>query len=129
MMQLKEGIKRLYNLYEIAFYQSFRTKFNVLPGLIDVPGESKIFIYMKIISIFIFLAETRFLHIIFDNYPLDNIQFRLLPVYLLYMTIRYRLSPYGKLNLSLIEKQEDVISFLHAIEEMINKKIQVKILH
>jgi hypothetical protein len=41
------------------------------------------------------------------------------------MTIRHRLSSYRKSNLSPVEKQEDVISFLYRIEDMINKKIEV----
>ena len=71
------------------------------------------------------LAETRFLHVVFDNYPLNNIQFRLSPVYTLYMTLRYRLSPYGKPNFPLVQKQENIISLLYRIEDMINKKIEV----
>jgi hypothetical protein len=72
-----------------------------------------------------FLAEIRFLHAIFDNYSLNNVHFRLLPAYAFYMTIRHRLSTYRKSNLSSTEKQEDVISFLYRIEDMLNKKIEV----
>ncbi|CAM4757051.1 unnamed protein product, partial [Rotaria magnacalcarata] len=68
--------------------------------------------------------ETRFLHAVFDNYPLENIHFRLSPIYTLYMTLRHRLSPYGKINVSFLQKQENVISLLHHVEHMINRKIE-----
>ncbi|CAF3620661.1 unnamed protein product [Rotaria sordida] len=84
------------------------TKFNVLPGLLEVPVES----------------EIRFLHAIFNNYPLNNIHFRLSPVYTLYMALRHRLSPYGKSNVPFVKKLESVISLLYHIENMINKKIE-----
>ena len=71
------------------------------------------------------LAESRFLHAVFDNYPLNNIQFRLSPVYTLYMTLRHRLSPYGKPNFPLVQKQENVLTLLYRIEDMISKKIEV----
>jgi hypothetical protein len=71
------------------------------------------------------LAEMRFLHAIFENYPLNNIQFRLSPVYALYMTLRHRLSPYGKPNFPLVQKQENILSLLYRIEDMISKKIEV----
>lgn len=74
---------------------------------------------------FFLLAEARFLHAIFDNYPLHNIQFRLSPVYTLYMTLRHRLSPYGKTNVPLVQKQENILSLLYRIEDMISKKIEV----
>ena len=73
----------------------------------------------------IILAEMRFLHAVFDNYPLANVQFRLSPVYTLYMTLRHRLSPYGKPNLSPIQKQENIVSLLYRIEDLISKKIEV----
>ncbi len=76
----------------------------------------------------IFLGENRFLQAVFDNYPLTNIHFRLIPVYTLYMTIRHRLSPFGKANLSAIQKQEDVLSLLYLIENIINQKIEVNFL-
>ncbi|CAF3461693.1 unnamed protein product [Rotaria socialis] len=84
------------------------TMIDVLPGLLEVPAET----------------ENRFLHAIFDNYPLTNIQFRLSPVYTLYMTLRHRLSPYGKPNFPLVQKQENIISLLYRIEDMINTKIE-----
>ncbi|CAF2382178.1 unnamed protein product [Rotaria sp. Silwood2] len=84
------------------------TMIDVLPGLLEVPSET----------------ETRFLHAVFENYPLTNIQFRLSPVYTLYMTLRHRLSPYGKPNFPLVQKQENIISLLYRIEDMINKKIE-----
>jgi hypothetical protein len=43
------------------------------------------------------------------------------------MTIRHRLSPYGKSNLSFVQKQDDVLSLLNRIEDMINKKIEVNL--
>ncbi|CAF4049855.1 unnamed protein product, partial [Rotaria sp. Silwood2] len=70
------------------------------------------------------LVEIRFLHAVFNNYPLNSIHFRLSPVYTLYMTLRHRLSPYGKSNVTFIQKLEGVISLLHRIEDMINKKIE-----
>ena len=73
------------------------------------------------------LAESRFLHIVFENYPLNNIQFRLSPVYTLYMTLRHRLSPYGKPNFPLVQKQENILSLLYRIEDMISKKIEVRL--
>jgi hypothetical protein len=79
---------------------------------------------MKIIHFI--LAEARFLHAIFENYPLNNIQFRLSPVYTLYMTLRHRLSPYGKPNFPLVQKQENILSLLYRIEDMISKKIEVR---
>ncbi|CAM2699473.1 unnamed protein product [Rotaria socialis] len=84
------------------------SKIDVLPGLLEVFSET----------------ETRFLHAVFDNYPLENIHFRLSPIYTLYMTLRHRLSPYGKINVTFLQKQENVISLLHHIEHMINKKLE-----
>ncbi len=43
------------------------------------------------------------------------------------MIIRHRLSPYGKSNVSFVQKQENVISLLYRIEDMINKKIEVNL--
>ncbi|CAF0829403.1 unnamed protein product [Rotaria sp. Silwood1] len=83
-------------------------KFNVLPGLLEVPVET----------------EIRFLHAVFNNYPLNNIHFRLSPVYTLYMALRHRLSPYGKSSVSFMQRLEGVVSLLHCIEDMINKKIE-----
>ena len=62
----------------------------------------------------------------FDNYPLNNVQFRLSPVYALYMSLRHRLSPYGKPNFPLAQKQENILSLLYRIEDMISKKIEVR---
>ncbi len=76
-------------------------------------------------KIFFILAETRFLHAVFENYPLNNINFRLSPVYTLYMTLRHRLSPYGKPNFPLVQKQENILSLLYRIEDLISKKIEV----
>ncbi|UJR35275.1 hypothetical protein I4U23_028039 [Adineta vaga] len=84
------------------------TMIDVLPGLLEVPTET----------------ENRFLHAVFENYPLNNIQFRLSPVYAIYMTLRHRLSPYGKPNFPLVQKQENIISLLYRIEDMISKKIE-----
>ncbi|CAF0787688.1 unnamed protein product [Adineta ricciae] len=84
------------------------TMIDVLPGLLEVPNET----------------ESRFLHTVFENYPLSNIQFRLSPVYAIYMALRHRLSPYGKPNLPLVQKQENIISLLYRIEDMISKKIE-----
>ncbi|UJR10573.1 hypothetical protein I4U23_014773 [Adineta vaga] len=83
-------------------------KIDVLPGLLDVPTET----------------EIRFLRAVFADYPLTDIHFRLFPAYTLYMTLRYRLSPYGNTNISFIQKQKDVRSFLYRIEDMFNKKIE-----
>jgi hypothetical protein len=106
-----------------------RTMIDVLPGLLEVPAESKcggiLLKYQNYLFCF-FLAETRFLHAVFDNYPLNNIQFRLSPVYTLYMALRHRLSPYGKPNIPLAQKQESIISLLYRIEDMISKKIEVR---
>ncbi|CAF4760188.1 unnamed protein product, partial [Rotaria sp. Silwood2] len=63
--------------------------------------------------------ETRFPHAVFENYPLNNIQFRLSPVYTFYVTLRHRLLPYGRPNFPLVQKQENVISLLYRIEDMI----------
>ncbi|CAF0761282.1 unnamed protein product [Adineta steineri] len=84
------------------------TMIDVLPGLLEVPVET----------------ENRFIHAIFENYPLNNIQFRLSPVYTLYMALRHRLSPYGKPNFPLVQKQETIIQLLYRIEDMISKKIE-----
>ncbi|CAF5213802.1 unnamed protein product, partial [Rotaria magnacalcarata] len=40
------------------------------------------------------------------------------------MTLRHRLSPYGKPNFPLVQKQENIISLLYRIEDMINTKIE-----
>jgi afadin len=85
-----------------------RQKFNILPGLLEVSTEH----------------ETRFLEIIFENYSLKNIHFRLIPVYTLYMLLRHRLSPFGKANQSAIQKQEDVLALLYRIENLIDRKIE-----
>ncbi|CAF3013049.1 unnamed protein product, partial [Rotaria sp. Silwood2] len=63
--------------------------------------------------------ETLFVDGVFENNPLNNIQFRLSSVYRVYITLRYRLSPYGKENFSLVKKQENVISLLYRIEDII----------
>jgi hypothetical protein len=41
------------------------------------------------------------------------------------MALRHRLSPYGKPNFPLVQKQENIISLLYRIEDMISKKIEV----
>ena len=41
------------------------------------------------------------------------------------MTLRHRLSPYGKPNFPLVQKQENILSLLYRIEDMISKKIEV----
>jgi len=45
------------------------------------------------------------------------------------MTLRYRLSPYGKSNTSFVQKQEDVLGLLYRIDDMINQKIEVNFIH
>ena len=42
------------------------------------------------------------------------------------MILRYRLSPYGKSKVSFIEKQKDARAFLYRVEDMINRKIEVR---
>lgn len=73
------------------------------------------------------LAETRFLHAIFDNHPLSNIHFCLSPAYTFYMALRYRLSNYRQPIVMFSQKEEDVCSLLYRIEDMINKKIEVNL--
>lgn len=75
-----------------------------------------------------FLDEIPFLQAVFDNYPLTKLLFRLSPVYMLYMALRYRLSSWVKPMLTIEQKQENIVFFLTRIEDAIEKKFQVRII-
>lgn len=73
---------------------------------------------------FIFVAEEQFLtNVVRDVDP--NIQFKLSPVYIIYMTGRYRISPHYRTGLNPNERAVQLAEFLQRVCDMLHVTIQV----
>lgn len=67
------------------------------------------------------LVEIRFLQTVFNHDPFVNQHFRLIPVYTLYMALRFRLSSLNPIN----QTFDDVIRLVYRIENLLHQTIDV----